>query len=62
LCFNLGVEAGQLAFVVVALLAAKAVRTLELDRPRWVTRIPAYAVGSLGAFWSIQRIWMLFAV
>jgi hydrogenase/urease accessory protein HupE len=56
LCFNLGVEAGQLAFILVALLAAWAIRTLELDRPQWVTRIPGYAVGSLGAFWTIQRV------
>jgi hydrogenase/urease accessory protein HupE len=56
LCFNLGVEAGQLAFILVALLAARAIRTLELDRPQWVTRIPGYAVGSLGAFWTIQRV------
>jgi hydrogenase/urease accessory protein HupE len=56
LCFNLGVEAGQLAFILVALLAAWAIRTLELDRPQWVTRLPGYAVGSLGAFWTIQRV------
>ena len=36
LFFNLGVEAGQLAFVFVALLAAHAIRTLSLDRPSWV--------------------------
>ena len=56
LFFNLGVEAGQLSFVLVALLAATAIRTLELDRPRWVTKIPGYAVGSLGAYWTIQRV------
>ncbi len=61
LFFNLGVEAGQLAFVGVALLAVQAIRTLELDRPKWTTRIPAYLIGSLGAFWTIQRIALLAA-
>jgi hydrogenase/urease accessory protein HupE len=59
LFFNLGVEAGQLAFVIVALWAAASLRTLELDRAWWVKRIPAYAVGSLGFFWSIERIMIL---
>lgn len=55
LFFNVGVEAGQLAFVLVALLAARAIRSLDLDRPEAVTRIPGYAVGSFGAYWTIQR-------
>lgn len=54
--FNLGIEAGLLAFVLVALLVAGALRTLEMDRPQWVTQIPGYAIGSLGAYWTIQRI------
>jgi hydrogenase/urease accessory protein HupE len=59
LCFNLGVEVGQLAFVLVALATAQAIRTLDLDRPRWVTYLPGYTVGSLGAYWTIQRILLL---
>jgi hydrogenase/urease accessory protein HupE len=59
LFFNLGVEAGQLACVVLAILCAKAVHTLELDQPKHVRRIPAYVVGSLGAFWTIQRVAIL---
>jgi hypothetical protein len=45
--------------VIVALWATASLRTLELDRAWWVKRIPAYAVGSLGAFWSIERIMIL---
>ncbi len=59
--FNVGVEAGQLLFVLVSLAAAQSIRTLELDRPQWVTRVPAYTVGSLGAFWTIQRVMILIA-
>lgn len=60
LFFNLGVEAGQLGFVLLALAAAWAIRLLSLDRPAWVPRIPGYVVGTLGAFWTIQRVTFLF--
>lgn len=60
LFFNLGVEAGQLAFVLLALVAARAIRSLSLDRPAWVPRIPGYVVGTLGAFWTIQRVTFMF--
>jgi hypothetical protein len=59
LFFNVGVELGQLAFVVLALLVAHAARSLALDRPAWVPRVPGYAVGILGAFWTIQRVSMI---
>jgi hydrogenase/urease accessory protein HupE len=59
LFFNVGVEAGQLVFVLVALSVAASIRTLELDRPQWVTRVPAYVVGTLGAFWTIRCVYAL---
>jgi hydrogenase/urease accessory protein HupE len=62
LFFNLGVEAGQLACVVLAILVAKSVHQLELDQPKQIRRIPAYAVGTLGAFWTIQRVSVLLGV
>jgi len=55
LCFNVGVEAGQLAFVASILLMARVFRARHVRWPRFVELIPAYAVGSLGAFWAIQR-------
>lgn len=54
LFFNVGVEAGQLIFVLVAIMVAMSACRLELDRPQWVARVPAYLVGTLGAFWTIQ--------
>jgi hypothetical protein len=59
LFFNLGVEAGQLACILLAILVAKSVHQLELDQPKQIRRIPAYAVGTLGAFWTIQRVSIL---
>ena len=53
--FNVGVEAGQLAFVLFVLALERAFRALEIRWPRWATALPGYAVGTLGAFWTIQR-------
>ena len=53
--FNIGVEIGQLAFVVLVLALERAFRVLEIRWPRWVEALPGYAVGTLGAFWTIQR-------
>ena len=58
--FNVGVELGQLVFVALALLSFRALRTLEFRWPRWAELGPAYAVGSLGAYWTVQRTVMMF--
>jgi hydrogenase/urease accessory protein HupE len=55
LCFNVGVELGQLVFVFTALSLVKSFRVLEVRWPRWVEALPGYTVGSLGAYWTIQR-------
>jgi hydrogenase/urease accessory protein HupE len=54
--FNIGVEFGQLAFVSVVLLAGYAIRLLGITWPRRAELVPAYLVGSLGAFWLLQRL------
>jgi hypothetical protein len=56
LLFNLGVEAGQILFVLVVLLLERSFRVLEVRLPRVIEALPAYAVGSLGVFWTIQRV------
>ncbi|HLX95432.1 MAG TPA: HupE/UreJ family protein [Verrucomicrobiae bacterium] len=55
LMFNLGVEFGQLGFVLVVLALVHSFHRLEIVWPRWVAALPCYTVGSLGAFWTIQR-------
>lgn len=55
LLFNVGVELGQLLFVLGALALARSFTVLEVRWPRWVEALPGYAVGSLGAYWTIQR-------
>jgi hydrogenase/urease accessory protein HupE len=54
--FNVGVELGQLAFVALVLLLERGLRALEVTWPQPVQLLPAYVVGSLGAFWVIQRV------
>lgn len=55
LWFNVGVEIGQLMFVILSLALVKSFNILEIRWPRWVTFLPGYTVGSLGAYWTIQR-------
>ncbi len=55
LFFNVGVELGQLAFVLFVLALVRSFRILEIRWPRWTELLPGYAVGALGAFWFIQR-------
>ncbi len=59
--FNVGVEAGQLSLVVLVLSLERSFHILEISWPRWAQALPGYAVGSLGAFWTIQRVAMLLA-
>ncbi|HEU4936147.1 MAG TPA: HupE/UreJ family protein [Vicinamibacterales bacterium] len=60
LLFNGGVEIGQVGFVALIILLERAFRTLEIEWPQLIEALPGYAVGSLGAFWTIQRTVMLF--
>jgi hydrogenase/urease accessory protein HupE len=59
LCFNAGVEVGQLLFVMLVLLLERAFRVLEVHWPRVIEALPAYTVASLGAYWTIQRLVVL---
>ena len=62
LSFNAGVEIGQVAFVLLVVFLEYSFRQLEIRWPRWVEALPGYAVGSLGAFWTIQRTAILLGV
>jgi hydrogenase/urease accessory protein HupE len=62
LSFNVGVEIGQVSFVFLILLLERSFRQLEIRWARWVQALPGYTVGSLGAFWTIQRAAMLLGI
>jgi hydrogenase/urease accessory protein HupE len=59
LSFNIGVEIGQMSFVALVLLLEQSFRILEIRWPRFAETVPGYTVGSLGAFWTIQRVAIL---
>jgi hypothetical protein len=59
LLFNVGVELGQVGFVVLVILLERSFRVLDVHWPRFVERLPGYAVGTLGACWTIQRTLLL---
>jgi hydrogenase/urease accessory protein HupE len=58
--FNVGVEIGQLCFIGLIMALERSFRILEVRWPRWAQALPGYTVGSLGAFWTVQRLVLLF--
>jgi hypothetical protein len=45
--------------VLLVLQLEKSFRVLEVRWPGWVAALPAYTVGGLGAFWTLQRVLIL---
>jgi hypothetical protein len=56
LFFNLGVEAGQLLFIAGVLALTLAWRRLKAPWPDWAWQLPVYGIGSIAAFWTIDRM------
>ena len=56
LMFNLGVEAGQIAFIIAVLVTMATVRRWGVMQHLAWRQTTVYAIGSLSAFWLIQRI------
>ena len=54
LFFNVGVEIGQLLFIVAAFAAWALLR--KLAWPAWAWRVPVYTIGALAGFWTVERI------
>ena len=56
LFFNVGVEIGQLGFVLLVLGLFWAHRQLQAGLPRWGGLLPAYAIGAVSSFWFLGRL------
>jgi hypothetical protein len=56
LFFNIGVEIGQLAFVLLVLALIWGHRRLDAVLPRWGSALPAYAIGAVSMFWFLGRL------
>ena len=55
LFFNIGVEVGQIMFVAGVLCVTWMIKKVQFRWPVWTEQVPAYSIGSLAAFWFIQR-------
>ena len=55
LCFNAGVELGQLAFVGIVSGLVVAGTRLSVPVPDWGWRVAPYAIGSVAMHWVIER-------
>ena len=56
LFFNVGVEIGQLLFIAAVLAVIAGVRRLRLPQPAWAAQLPVYAIGTVAAYWTIERV------
>lgn len=54
--FNIGVELGQLLFVLLVLGLMALLAKLKYNWPLWMKKIPAYAIGSMASFWLVERV------
>jgi len=60
--FNVGVEIGQLAFIVLVLALRRSFRLMAIAWPKPIAVAPTYAIGILGAMWTIQYSALLFGI
>jgi hypothetical protein len=56
LMFNVGVETGQVMFVVVVSLLLAGLYKAHNNTARSLIRTAPYAIGGVAAFWTIQRL------
>jgi hydrogenase/urease accessory protein HupE len=56
LMFNVGVETGQLLFIAVVTSLIALLKRLPLTTPQGAWRVLPYSIGSVAAFWSIDRV------
>jgi len=62
LLFNVGVELGQLMFVGAVMSLIWLFHRALGPTPQWLPRAAAYGIGSVAAFWVIERIAAIAAV
>ncbi|MFC3879575.1 HupE/UreJ family protein [Algoriphagus namhaensis] len=53
--FNIGVELGQILFVLVVLVLLRLVQAIPPSK-EWTKKLVPYAIGSMAVFWLIERI------
>ncbi len=58
--FNIGIEGGQILFVLGMLAIGLCLYPFRPWLPPWAPRIPTYFIGTLAAFWLFERVIGLF--
>lgn len=61
LAFNLGVEAGQVLFILAVMAGAWVIGRVTRIPRRALLRVAGYAIGGLAAFWLIDRVGLILA-
>jgi hydrogenase/urease accessory protein HupE len=56
LMFNVGVETGQILFIIAVVALLEVLRRLPLSVPEGARRLVPYAIGVIAAFWTIERV------
>jgi len=56
LMFNVGVETGQVLFIVAVVAALEALRRLPMPVPQDARQLVPYVIGGIAAFWTIERV------
>ena len=61
LFFNVGVEFGQIAFIICVLSFLWILKKTKITFPKWVKLVPVYSIGGIASYWLIERVvgfWM----
>jgi hydrogenase/urease accessory protein HupE len=56
LMFNVGVETGQLMFIAAVLALFAVLKRLPITLPQGAWRVLPYSIGSIAAYWTIDRV------
>jgi len=56
LFFSTGVETGHLLFVGAVLATVALVQRLRVPWPRWAELLPAYGIGAVAMYWTLERV------
>jgi len=55
LMFNVGVETGQILFILAVLIVMSFVNRVNIKWPDWSWKLLPYAIGAIASFWVVQR-------
>jgi len=54
--FNVGVESGQILFIVAVLGLLALLRRLPVTAPAGAWRLVPYSIGGIAAYWTLDRV------